>query len=152
MRWINPKTNEHESMGANMVHSYPNHTKGATSLNNGKVTNIQGSWLWLSTLSDWRFINLNQCFKDALNLHPRPLTMTANVTANKETVTQSLGQVYYAPEGRQRYAFTPVQETFQEVRDNHWEEVQITLKELDGTLVQFQWNSQCVIQLYFKKD
>ena len=112
MRWINPKTYEHESMGANMVHSYPNHTKGATSLNNGKVTNIQGSWLWLSTLSDWRFINLNQCFKDALNLHPRPLTMTANVTANKETVTQSLGQVYYAPEGRQRYAFTPVQETF----------------------------------------
>ena len=72
LRWINPKTNEHESMGANMVHSYPNHTKGATSLNNGKVTNIQGSWLWLSTLSDWRFINLNQCFKDALNLHPPP--------------------------------------------------------------------------------
>ena len=59
---------------------------------------------------------------------------------------------YYAPEGRQRYAFTSVQDTFQEVRDNHWEEVQITLKELDGTLVQFQSNSQCVIQLHFKKD
>ena len=28
----------------------------------------------------------------------------------------------------------------------------ITLKELDGTLVQFQSNSQCVIQLHFKKD
>ena len=152
LRWMNPKTNQHDSMGPNMVHSYPNHTKGPTSLNNGKVTDIEGNWLWLSTLSDWRFINLNQCFKDALNLHPHPLTVTANVTANKETVTQSLGQVYYAPEGRQRYAFTPVQETFQEVRDNHWEEVQITLKELDGTLVQFQWNSQCVIQLYFKKD
>ena len=78
--------------------------------------------------------------------------MTANVTANKETITQSLGQVYYAPEGRQRYAFTPVQETFQEVQDNHWEEVETTLKELDGTLVQFQSDSQCVIRLHFKKE
>ena len=152
LRWINPKTNQHDSMGPNLVHSYPKHTKGASFLETGKPTQILGNWLHLSTLSDWRFINLNQCFKDALNLHPRPLTVTANVTANKETVTQSLGQVYYAPEGRQRYAFAPVQETFQEVRDNHWEEVQITLKELDGTLVQFQSNSQCVIQLHFKKD
>ena len=78
--------------------------------------------------------------------------MTANVTANKDTVTQSLGQVYYASEGRQRYAFTPVQETFQEVQDNHWEEVETTLKELDGTLVQFQSDSQCVIRLHFKKE
>ena len=78
--------------------------------------------------------------------------MTANVTANKETVTQSLGQVYYAPQGRQRYAFTPVQETFQEVQDNHCEEVETTLKELDGTLVQFPSDSQCVIRLHFKKE
>ena len=112
LRWINPKTNQHDSMGPNLVHSYPNHTKGASSLETGKPTQILGNWLHLSTLSDWRFINLNQCFKDALNLHPRPLTVTANVTANKETVTQSLGQVYYAPQGRQRPAFTPVQETF----------------------------------------
>ena len=56
------------------------------------------------------------------------------------------------PVGRQRYAFTPVQETFQEVQDNHWEEVETTLKELDGTLVQFQSDSQCVIRLHFKKE
>ena len=115
LRWINPKTNQHDSMGPNLVHSYPNHTKGASSLETGKPTQILGNWLHLSTLSDWRFIKLNQCLKDALNLHPRPLTVTANVTANKETVTQSLGQVYYAAQGRQRYAFTPVQETFQEL-------------------------------------
>ena len=139
-------------MGPNLVHSYPNHTKGASSLETGKPTQILGNWLHLSTLCDWRFINLNQCFKDALNLHPRPLTVTANVTANKETVTQSLGQVYYAPQGRQRYAFTPVQETFQEVQDNHWEEVETTPKEWDGTLVQFQSDSQCVIRLHFKKE
>ena len=59
--------------------------------------------------------------------------------------------MYYAPQGRQRYAFTPVQETFQHVQDNHWDEVEITLKELDGSPVQFQSDSQCVLQLHFTK-
>ena len=54
--------------------------------------------------------------------------------------------MYYAPQGRQRYAFTPVQETFQDVQDNHWDG-----KELDGNLVQFQSDSQCVRQLHFTK-
>ena len=148
---MNPQTNQADSMGRNMVHSYPNHTKGVSSLDTGKPTKILGNWLHLSTLSDWRFINLNQSFEDTLNLHPRPLEVTAKVTANRVTVTQSLGQVYYAPQGRQRYAFTPVQETFQHVQDNHWDEVEITLKELDGSLVQFQSDSQCVLQLHFTK-
>ena len=78
--------------------------------------------------------------------------MTANVTANKETVTQSLGQVYYAPEGRQRYVFTPPVEEFYEVQTNHWDEVEITLKELDDQKVNFYDQSQCVIRLHFKKD
>ena len=63
LRWINPKTNQHDSMGPNLVHSYPNHTNGASSLETGKPTQILGNWLHLSTLSDWRFINLNQNLK-----------------------------------------------------------------------------------------
>ena len=152
LHWINTKSNQADSMGPNLVHSYPNHTKGASSLETGKPTQILGNWLHLSTLSDWRFINLNQSFEDALNLYPRPLEVSAKVTANSVTVTQSLGQVYYAPEGRQRYAFSPTRENFYEVQDNHWEEVEITLKELNGTLVQFQSDSQCVIRLHFKKE
>ena len=152
LHWINTKSNQADSMGPNLVHSYPNHTKGASSLETGKPTQILGNWLHLSTLSDWRFINLNQSFEDALNLYPRPLEVSAKVTANSVTVTQSLGQVYYAPEGRQRYAFSPTRENFYEVQDNHWGEVEITLKELNGTLVQFQSDSQCVIRLHFKKE
>ena len=149
---MNPQTNKADSMGLNLVRSYPNHTKGASSLDTGKPTKILGNWLHLSTLSDWRFINLNQSFEQALNLYPRPLEVTAKVTVNRVTVTQSLGQVYYAPQGRQRYVFTPVQETFQEIKDNHWDEVEITLKELDGNLVLFQSDSQCVLQLHFTKN
>ena len=63
-------------MGPNLVHSYPNHTKGASSLETGKPTQILGNWLHLSTLSDWHFINLNQSFEDALNLYPRPLEVS----------------------------------------------------------------------------
>ena len=68
LHWINTKSNQADSMGPNLVHSYPNHTKGASSLETGKPTQILGNWLHLSTLSDWRFINLNQSFEDALNL------------------------------------------------------------------------------------
>ena len=49
LRWINPKTNQHDSMGPNLVHSYPNHTNGASSLETGKPTQILGNWLHLST-------------------------------------------------------------------------------------------------------
>ena len=70
LHWINTKSNQADGMGPNLVHSYPNHTKGASSLETGKPTQILGNWLHLSTLSDWRFINLNQSFEDALNLYP----------------------------------------------------------------------------------
>ena len=150
--WINPKTNEPAYVGKNLVHGYANHTKGASSLDNGKVMKTYGVWLDLSTLSDWRFINLKQSFNEALNLHARPLSVTANVTANKETVTQSLGQVYYAPEGRERYLFTPPVEEFYEVQTHHWDEVELTLTELNDSAVDFQPDSQCLIRLHFKKD
>ena len=35
--------------------------------------------------------------------------VTAKLTVNKQTVTQRLGQVHYAPDGLQRYCFTPPQ-------------------------------------------
>ena len=73
LHWMNSQTNQADTMGPNLVHSYPNHTKGASSLETGKSAQILGNWLHLSTLSDWRFINLNQSFEQALNLFPRPL-------------------------------------------------------------------------------
>ena len=150
--WINPTTNEDELMGKNVVHGYANHTKGATSLNNGKVTQTNGVWLDLSTLSDWRFINLKQSFKDALNLHARPLVVTVKTTANKVTFDQPMGHVYYAPQDRERYLFTLPVEEFQPVYSRDWEEVEIAFQELDGTPVNFQSDSQCVLRLHFKQD
>ena len=108
--------------------------------------------IYLSSKADFRLIHLNAAFVNALNLYPRPLTMTANVTANSETVTQPLGQVYYAPEGLQRSMFTPPVEEFHEVQTDHWDEVEITLKELDDNKVNFYSQSQCVIRLHFKKE
>ena len=32
LHWMNPQTNQADSMGPNLVHSYPNHTKRASSL------------------------------------------------------------------------------------------------------------------------
>ena len=36
--------------------------------------------------------------------------------------------------------------------DRHWEDIEITLKELDGSLVKFQSESQCVLMLQFRLD
>ena len=40
---------------------------------------------------------------------------------------------------------------FEEVQDPHWEEIEITLKELDGSLVKFQSDSQYVVMLHFNQ-
>ena len=152
MHWINPSNVNDGHMGMNVLFSYPSHTREASDLSNNEVHKLDATWLYLSSKADFRFINLNAAFADALNLHPRPLTVTAKVMANTETVTQSLGQVYYAPKGRERYLFTPPVEEFYDVETTHWDEIEISLKELDGSLVNFQSDSQCLIRLHFKKD
>lgn len=152
MHWINPSNLKDSHMGMNIVFSYPSHTRETSDLSNNAVHKLDATWLHLSSKADFRFINLNAAFADALNLHPRPLAVTAKVTANTDTVTQSLGQVYYAPQGRERYLFTPPVEEWYDVQTTHWEEIEISLKELDGNLVNFQSDSQCLIRLHFKKD
>lgn len=59
--------------------------------------------------------------------------------------------MHYAPDGLQRCSFTPPQEQFEEVQAPHWEVIELTLKELDGTLANFQFDSQCVMMLHFKQ-
>ena len=112
MQWLNTGTEYETTLGPNLVHSYPNHKRQTIELSNNKPSKIENGWLYLSALSDWRFVNLNQSFRDALNVHPRPLVVAAKLTVNKQTVTQRLGQVHYAPDGLQRYCFTPPQEQF----------------------------------------
>ena len=151
MQWI-PATNyEPWALGTNLKFSYHNHTRPTSELSDNEPSKLDGDWLNLSALSDWRFLNLNQSFRAALNLNPRPLEVTVKVTANQQTVTQRLGQVYYAPQGLQRYSFTPPQEQFEDVQEPHWEVIELTLKELDGTLANFQSDSQCVMMLHSKQ-
>ena len=152
MQWVNKTNHLDYRAGPNLVISYRSHIRQTSDLSNNEPTKIDSNWSYLSTKADFRLTNLNTTFAEALNLLARPLTATASVTANSETVTQSLGQVYYAPEGLQRYVFTPPVEEFYEVQTNHWDEVEITLKELDDQKVNFYSQSQCVIRLHFKKE
>ena len=152
MQWVNKTNHLDYRAGPNLVISYPSHIRQTSHLSINEPTKIDSNWLYLSSKADFRLTNLNTTFAEALNLLARPLTVTASVTVNSETVTQSLGQVYYAPEGLQRYVFTPPVEEFYEVQTNHWDEVEITLKELDDQKVNFYSQSQCVIRLHFKKE
>ena len=96
------------SLGTNMVPDYTTYAEGVSLLGNGKAMKVSfGKWIQLNALSNWRFMNLHQSFKEALNLHARPLIVAAKVKSGGATMTQPLGRVYYAPQGRERYLFTP---------------------------------------------
>ena len=152
MNWLNKANYNDGHLGLNLVLSYPSNTREKSELSVDTAATLDATWLHLSSKVDWRFIHLNKVFADALNLHARPLTVSAKVTADKDTVAQSLGQVYYAPEGRERYLFTPPVEEWYDVQTTHWDEIEISLKELNDTAVNFQSDSQCLIRLHFKKD
>ena len=152
LQWMQDTNNHDEQVGPNLIHSYPLHLKGASSLDTNKPIKQFPSWLWLSTLSDWRFINLNQSFQQANQLFPRALQVQAKLTHEKKSVLQPLGHVYYAPLGRERCWYTPVKETFYEVASVEWREVEINLQELNNKPVTFQPDSPCSIVLHFKKD
>ena len=157
MGWATTDDSGTITLGANMVPDYATYKKGQSSLSNGKVVSLSaGQYLKLNALADWRFINLQQSFKDALNLHARPLTVSAKVTsgtgANKVTYNQPMSHLYYAPQDRERYVFTPPLEEFHPVYTREWNEVEISLQELDGSAVKFQPDSQCVLRLHFQQD
>ena len=136
-----------------MVPDYMTYAKGTSSLSNGKaITKTNATHVKLNSLSDWRFINLEQSFKEALNLHARPLIVTATVKSGSVTVTQPLGRVYYAPQGRERYLYTPPLEEVHHLIKTKWDEVEIKITELDGSTVKFQDDSQCVLRLHFTLD
>ena len=154
MGWTKTDDSGKTSLGTNLVPVYSSYAKGASSLSGGKemILVSRNADVKLNAISDWRFMNLEQSFKEALNLHPRTLNVTAKVTADYYTTPQPLGQVYYAPRGRERYLFTPPVEEFYDVQTDHWDEIEISLKELDDSAVNFQSDSQCLIRLHFKKD
>lgn len=145
------------SLGTNMAPDYTKYGEGESSLGNAQKFVIKfNTYVQLNSLSDWRMINLKQSFAEALNLHARPLTVSAKVTsgtgANKVTHDQPMSHLYYAPQARERYIFTPPLEEFHPVHTHEWDEVEISLQELDGSAVKFQPDSQCVLHLHFQQD
>ena len=152
MDWLNTANDKDDHAGMNLLISHPAHKRDTTDLANGEAHKLDASWMMLSSKADFRFINLNASFADALNLHARPLTVTAKVTSGSATITQPLGQVYYAPHGRERYLFTPPVEEFHPIYTPDWNEVEISLQELGGSLVNFQSDSQCVLRVHFQQD
>ena len=148
MQWIDSSN----GVGTNLVPYYPFHTRERSDLSNNQVVKVETDWMLLSSKVDARFINLNTAFATVNQLHARPLKVSAKVTANSTSYAQPLGQVYYAPQGRERYLFTPPVEEFHPVYTQEWEEVTIRLTELDDSLVNFQSDSQCVLRLHFKQE
>ena len=157
MGWTDRDSSNNIILGKNMVPEYDTFTKGQSTQGSGKAFGVKDSrFITLNALCEWRFINLEESFKEALNLHARPLVVSAKVTsgtgATKVTYDQPMSHLYYAPQGRERYVFTPPLEEFHPVYTPLWTEVELSLQELDGSKVRFQPDSQCVLRLHFQQD
>ena len=150
---MNNDTNHWEQGGPNLVHSYPQHKKGKTSFNNYTPLNQSGDTFWLSTLSEWRFMNVTSSFNRANHLTPRPLQVTAYVKQDGEVVEQSLGHMHYVPQGRSATLFVPTQKTFYDIAVTKWEEVEFVVKEIKNNLdVSFASVGELFLILHFKQD
>ena len=89
---------------------------------------------YLSTLSEWRFINLNRSFNQASQLTPRPLKVTATIQQDGQGVEQDLGVIQFEPEGRTDTLYVPTQEFFYNTSVSEWGEVEFTVKEFSKNL------------------
>lgn len=148
MQWMDSAN----GAGTNLVTYYKSHPRETSDLSNNGIVKVDANWMFLSSKVDARLTNLNTAFATANQLHARPLNVSAKVTANAISYAQPLGQVYYAPQGRERYLFMPPVEEFHPVYTQEWDEVTIRVKELDDSLVHFQSDSQCMLRLHFKQD
>ena len=92
MGWIKKTGHVDYQAGMNLIIGYPNHRRELSELSKGEPTKLDASWAFLSSKAQFRMINLNASFVDALNLYARLLIVTAKVTANKDTISQSLRQ------------------------------------------------------------
>ena len=92
MRWLAAKNNKLWSVGTHLKFTYPNHARLNSELSNNEQIKIQGDWLYLSALCDWRFFNSNKAFQEVLQLNPRPVFVYSNLTKSA-VVGDSLSQI-----------------------------------------------------------
>ena len=144
----------HQHRWSNLVHNYPHHKKATSSFNTDSAIYMTPTTHWLSTLSEWRFIYLNQSFTKASNLTPRPLKVTAVIKQEGgERVKQDLGVIDYEPEGRTETMFIPKQEMFYHTSVSEWGEVTFTVKELFTRIdVPFVKNQHLYLILHFQQN
>ena len=143
----------HQHTWSNLVYSYPQKKKGKSSFDTDQVIDrSQSETYGLSTLSEWRFINVNQSFNQACNLTPRPLTVAAFITLEGgRWVEQELGVIDYAPNGRTETMYVPDQDMFYPVVSSKWGEVLFTVKEWDYNDVPFVSSPHLYLILHFQQ-
>ena len=119
-------------------------------LNDGSLSN----YVQLSTNVNWRFINLNQSFKNVLGATERSLHVysdagSSSVVGNQ--ITDLLREVAYKRQGRGSYYFEPTHPQYIGVRKDVIDIIETQVSETDGKLVDFG-KGNTILTLHFKKD
>ena len=119
-------------------------------LSDGSLSN----YVQMSTNVNWRFINLNQSFKNVLGATERPLHVysdagSSSVVGNQ--ITDLLRGVAYKRQGRGSNYFEPTHPQYIGVRKDVIDIIETQVSETDGQLVNFG-KGNTILTLHFKKD
>ena len=119
-------------------------------LSDGSLSN----YVQMSTNVNWRFINLNQSFKNVLGATERSLHVysdagSSSVVGNQ--ITDLLREVAYKRQGRGSYYFEPTHPQYIGVRKDVIDIIETQVSETDGKLVNFG-KGNTILTLHFKKD
>ena len=109
----------------------------------------------LSSAYNWRFVNLDQAFRNVMGEPTRTLHVYSNVDGSTivgDKKTDLLREVAYQRTGRGTVYYEPVHKQYHAVRQRTIEIVEINIAETSGELVQFldDGRAQTYVTLHFR--
>ena len=114
---------------------------------------VKQGWFMLSKNASWRFVNINQAFRDITDYSARSLFVYSNVGQSQvvgNKVTDLLREVPYETKGAGMQYIEPVHVQYKKVRNNVLDIIEVQVSETDGRLTTFR-EGTTTLTLHFRK-
>ena len=114
---------------------------------------VNNGWLLLSRHVSWRFINVQQAYREMTNYNSRSLFVYCNVGESQvvgNKITDVLREVPYETRGAGHQYIEPRHLEYKTVRTNVLDIIEVQVAETDGKLTQFE-EGTTTVTLHFKK-
>ena len=114
---------------------------------------VKNGYLQLSRHASWRFVNINQAFRDITDYNSRSLFVYSNVGQSQvvgNKVTDLLREVPYESKGRGSQYVEPTHIQYKKVRNTMLDIIEVQVAETDGKLTVFR-EGVTTLTLHFRQ-